>query len=236
MSADLKIAKLIRNSISKDQLIDIADEITANRKLAGSHALEMGLRRSGAARIAGLATYEMNVQKLADLTNAHGGQVLEGGCIPGTALRIHKLMQQYGPVLVVLASAVAPGTLPSDNITHRNGATINYRFGSSDQLPGLEGELPEEELICVMILIVRDSENIKKIDHIAIGVIEGDFSAFAFYQELDEFLSSYGESDSDTTPSSSGTDFGISLKDDAAPFAGDEAHSAKSGEEESGDA
>ena len=55
-------------------------------------------------------------------------------------------------------------------------------------------ELPEEEVVYAILMTVRDRENVEKIDHIALGVLEHDFSGFLFYREFDSFLGGYAHS------------------------------------------
>lgn len=221
-----KIADLIRADVPRDVLIDLADAARASRKLAGEHALGMGLAGKSANRIAGMAAHELMELRLCELTEAAGGLVLEGGCFPGTTLRSYQSLCRYGRVLIGKASISEIGALPNPNMTRANGAKLNVPYGSQTYLEGLEPQAPTEDVVYMLLLTCRDRNDVKSLAEVAIGVLEPDCSGFVMYQKVDRFLGSYDAAPVVRDPSGdrprSATPAGLSLKPIAAPFVGGE--------------
>jgi hypothetical protein len=218
------VAQIIRQDVSKDHLIDLADEARACRKIAAEHALYMGLTGKSANRITGMATYELMEKRLYELTESVGGFPLEAGCFPGTTLRNYQTLGRHGRVLIGRASMSEIGALPSANLTRTHGAMLNSSYGTQPYLDGL-APASTEELLYVLLLTCRDSRSVKDLAEVAIGVLEPDFSGFIMYETIDRFLGGYGAIPDPATPRGpdDAQSLGLSLKPKVQPFIGGEA-------------
>lgn len=227
MAAD-KVTRMIREDVTKDQLIDVADMLRSTRKIAGDHAGAMGLEGRSALRIAGFGAYEIQTKRFPELTLLQGGIVIEGENFPGTELRSFQPISRYGRVLFGKASIPDPGGLPTQNVTRGNGAKVNVRHGTAEFLPGLAPPAPTEDVVYVLLLTCRDRNDPAKYQHVAIAALEPDFSGFIFYQTLDAFIAGYGEEEASTAGAGAPAaparaPLGLELKKGVAPFQGSEA-------------
>lgn len=227
MAADT-VKQILREDVTKDQLIDVADLLRSTRKTAGEHAGAMGLAGRAALRIAGFSAYEIQTKMLPELTLLQGGIVIEGENFPGTELRSFQPICRYGRVLFGKASIPDPGELPTQNVTRGNGAKVNVRHGTAEFLPGLAPPAPTEDVIYALLLTCRDRNDPAKYLHVAIAVLEPDFSGFIFYESLDGFIAGYGEGKAGgvthgATTGPAPTPLGLELKKGVAPFQGSEA-------------
>lgn len=222
MSAET-IKRIIRECVSRDNLIDAADALRATRKTAGDHSLAMGLTGREASQIAGFSAYAIQNKRLPELTLSNGGIVIEGGTFPGTELRTYQPIHRFRRVLIGVASISDPGETPSRNITRTNGAKVNVLYGSASFLPGLEPNPPTEDVIYVLLLTCRDRNDPTKYVETAIAALEPDSSDFIFYEPLDQFILGYGEKEATRPPDHGAlTPLGLELKKGVAPFQGSE--------------
>jgi len=186
----------------------------------------MGLAGRFALQIAGFGAYAIQNKRLPDLTLLQGGHVIEGQNFPGTELRSYQPICRYGRVLVGKASIQDPGELPSQNITRANGATVNVKHGSTACFPGFGPKPPVEDVIYALLLTCRDRNDPERYTHVAIAVLEPDFSGFIFYESLDTFIAGYGdageENSGNTGAVAAGPLPGLALKKGVVPFQGTE--------------
>jgi len=225
MSAD-DVKRIIREDVTKSQLIDIADTLRSTRKTAGQHASAMGLAGRSASRIAGFGAYELQNIHLPALTIAHGGTVIDGENFPGTELRTYQPISQFGRTLIGKASIPDPGELPTQNLTRANGAKVNVKYATTGYLFGCEPAAPTEDVIYVLLLTCRDRHDPEAYAEVAIAALEPDFSGYIFYELLDAFVAGYADGSAESTGDVPATpiapDFGLALRKGVSLFQGSE--------------
>lgn len=240
MSAE-NIPALIRVNVSKDQMIDLASLFPECRRDAAKAVEVTPLVGKARARVVGYASHEITEQRLAEVIQLHEGRVIEGQAFPGTKLRNYQVLGVYGRVLIGKASIVEAGALPTRNLTRSNGAKFNRSFSKKADIPGLFVPPPDGGFLYVTFLTCRDRYDMGKFHEIAVTVIESDFSGFAFYEEIDAFIASYGEGSGDAlTPSAPAPDgpqpLSIELRKDVKPFIGGEVRVSQNESDGNGDA
>lgn len=225
MSAD-DVKRIIREDVTKSQLIDIADTLRSTRKTAGQHACAMGLEGRSASRIAGFGAYELQNKLLPELAVAQGGIVINGENFPGTELRTYQPISRFGRILIGKASIPDPGELPTQNLTRKNGAKVNVKHATTGYLFGCEPVGSTEDVIYVLLLTCRDRNDPESYEEVAIAVLEPDFSGYICYDTLDAFIAGYGTTESGVGPGApaapAAAALGLTLKKGVAPFHGSE--------------
>lgn len=181
----------LRLVLSKDLILDLDDRLQAE----ANKAFEMirdrsGLSKKRARELEGQARFRMMEEGFESVCRLHGGALLDGGVIPLTRLKVFQPFMRFqhdGSGLILgLAAMAEPRKVPNKNLSRVAGVSLNYRV--SPRLD-MDGTGPQHGDIFVMFLVARDRERAGKIEEIAIGVVDSGYSAFLFYQTLDQFVS-----------------------------------------------
>jgi hypothetical protein len=181
----------LRAGLPKDLMIDLEDQLRADAFKAHEVIRDgfEGLTALRARGLEGQARFRICEQGFEDVCKLHGGQLLEGGIIPRTELKIFQPFMRFEDdgqgIILALASMPASGLLPSKNKSRAAGVAIN--FDLSLRL-NFDGSGPKIGDIFVVLLVARDRERAGKIEEIALGVIETNFESFLFYEPLEVFL------------------------------------------------
>src|SRR5690606_23384001 len=94
-----------------------------------------------------------------------------------------------GGVILGLAAMPDRRLLPGKNKSRLAGVKLNYYL-----TPRLDFDAggPKVGDIFVLLLVSRDKDKSGLLDEIAIGVVNSKYSAFLFYEPLDQFLRDVG--------------------------------------------
>lgn len=185
----------LRLALKKELVLDIEDRDRAEALKAHEMVRDRsGLDPKRARELEGQARFRMMEHGFEEVCALHGGQLLEGGVIPGTDLKVFQPFMRFegegGGVILGLAAMPDRRSIPSKNRSRLAGVSLNYYL--SPRLD-LDGKGPKVGDVFALLLVSRHKEKAGLIDEIAIGVIDSEYSTFLFYEPLDQFLSDLGE-------------------------------------------
>ena len=181
--------------LHKNLLLDLEDRVKAE----AVKAFEMirdhsGLDKKRAREAEGQARFRMMEQGFEDVCAFHGGNLLEGGIIPRTELKVFQPFMRFEVsgkgIILGLAATPEPNALPLKNKSRLAGVSLNYDL--SPRLD-LDGKGPKIGDIFALLLVSRHREKAGQIEEIAIGVIDSKYESFLYYEPLDKFLSGHGD-------------------------------------------
>jgi hypothetical protein len=190
----IDIRRTILDVVPRDLLIDLEDRLRSEALKAFKvvkQELPLNAKRSREAE--GQIRFRLQEQGYEEVVQLHGGQLLAGGILLNTQLKIFQPFARFaGPsVGVVLGFATMPERrkIPQKNMSRAAGVRLNVNLQ-----PSLfaDAKSPQPTDIFVLFLTARDRERGGMIEEIAIGVIGSNYEDFIFYESLDSFLSGYG--------------------------------------------
>lgn len=194
----LDIRRALLDALPKDLLLDLEDRLRAEAIKAHDvvqRELALSAKRSREAE--GQIRFRLQEQGYEEVVELHGGQLLVGGVMLGTDLKVFQPFARFvgNEVGVILGFATMPERrkVPAKNLSRAAGVTLNVKLQ-----PGL---FPDEMSlqptdIFALFLTARDRERAGMIEEIAIGVIGSDYKDFIFYESLESFLGGYGSASS----------------------------------------
>jgi hypothetical protein len=184
--------------LNRELILDLDDRLRA----AALKAFEMvrdgsGLDKKRSRELEGQARFRMMEQGFEEVCQLHGGRALESGIIPNTDLKIFQPFMRFenaeDGVILGLAAAQEPGSMPLKNKSRLAGVSINYHL--SPRLD-LDGSGPKVGDIFAMLLFARHRENAGKLQELAVGVVDANYGSLLFYEPFEEFA--VGERESRT--------------------------------------
>lgn len=180
---------LIAKNISREMLIDLADEFTS--RTATAHQIvaagtDLDPRRRN--RATGILRFHMNEKGFEDVALLHGGVPLINGQLPDIELAVYQPYKQFGDVLLGFATTAEPGVAPSRNKSRENAAQLNFDFS-----PNLGMEAVKSNTVFALLVLCRDYADPGKIAEIGVAVLSSDCSHFVFYERLEVFFARYAE-------------------------------------------
>jgi hypothetical protein len=189
-------------SIFNSLLIDLEDRLRAEALQAHSSIRDnFKLSHKRTRELEGQARFRMMEQGFEDVCGLHGGQLLQGGIVPLTDMKVFQPFMRFehgGKGFILgLAAMSEPHSLPSKNMSRRAGVTLNYHL--SPRLD-LEDGGPKIGDIFIMLLVARDRVSAGKIEEIALGVIDSQYENYLFYERLEKYLEGYADDPVDPTP------------------------------------
>lgn len=158
----------------------------------------------------GQARFRLMEKGFQDACELHGGRAIAGGLLPGTDLRFYQPFIRFAgePEGVVLGLASMPmrRELPQKNQSRLTGVSLNCAL--TPRL-ALDPSDPQPGDVFALFLVARDPARAGKIDEMAIGVIDGRYKTYLFYQPIETFIAHYVSpappalppADPETTPS-----------------------------------
>jgi hypothetical protein len=225
----------LRAVLIRDLIIDLEDRLRADAFKAHEVIRDgfEGLTPLRARGLEGQARFRICEQGFEDVCALHGGQLLEGGLIPRTDLKVHQPFMRFEQdgqgVILALASMPATGLLPVKNKSRLAGVNINYDLSLRLDFDGAGPKLGD---IFAVLLMARDRERAGKIEELAVGVIESSYENYLYYESLEDFLAGAAEPPAvDPTPTPEVPAPQVTLKKTVTPFVPPEAPSADDEEE-----
>ncbi|MBZ9698983.1 MULTISPECIES: hypothetical protein [unclassified Mesorhizobium] len=231
MSTSVK-AKLV-SALPKDLLLSLEDSLRAEalkaHEIIRDHSGLKDKRRARGGE--GQLRFRMMEERFEEVCQSYGGQLLEGGVIPATDLKVFQPFVRFEVqgqgIIFGLAAMPEPKAIPSKNKSRIAGVSLNYYL--TPRL-GLDAAGPKIGDIFVLLLVSRHRERVGQIEEIAIGIIDSKYENLLFYEPLDKFLTDYTERPRPAPPLSSSPQ--VKLKRGVAPFVPPEA--PPSGKKETG--
>ncbi len=175
--------------LNRELILDLDDCLPA----AALKAFEMvrdgsGLDKKRSRELEGQARFRMMEQGFEEVCQLHGGKALDSGILPDTDLKIFQPFMRFKNdgkgVILGLAAAPEPGSLPLKNKSRLAAVSLNYhltpRFDFDDSGPQV-GD------IFAMLLFARDREKAGKIKELAVGVVDASYTSFLFHESFEEF-------------------------------------------------
>jgi len=213
----------LHSVLNRGLLLDLEDRERAEALKAFEMVRDgSGLQGKRARELEGQARFRMMEKGFEEVCALHGGQLLDGGVLPVTDLKVFQPFMRFegegGGVILGLAAMRDRRLLPGKNKSRLAGAKLNYYL-----TPRLDFDAsgPKVGDIFVLLLVSRDKDKSGLLDEIAIGVVNSEYSAFLFYEPLDQFLRDAGGATAPGTSPSPVTPpevTGITLKKKAIPF------------------
>jgi hypothetical protein len=232
------IKKRLKAAIRKDLVVDLDDRLRAE----ALKAFEMVRDRAGldpkrSRELEGQARFRMMEQAFQQVCELHGGELLDGGVIPATELKVFQPFMRFEinkhGVIMGLAAMPDRKVIPTKNKSRVAGVSLNYHL--SPRLD-LDGSGPKIGDIFALFLVCRDHAKSGKIEEIAIGVVNSKYESFLFYEPLAEFLSGHADIPKRTPKAEKGAPAfrpsTVSLKKNVTPFIPPEL--PKTGDDEQG--
>jgi hypothetical protein len=223
MSLDLK--SFLRQLLTKNLILDLEDRLKAEAVKAFEMIRDRsGLSKKRARELEGQARFRMMEEGFEAVCQLHGGALLNGGVLPTTELKVFQPFMRFerdGKGLILgLAAMAEPRKVPNKNLSRAAAVSLNYhlspRFAFDDKGPKL-GD------IFVMFLVARDRERAGKVEEIAVGVVDSGYSAFLFYEPLDQFLAGVEDGSGHVPPAGEKPAPNVRLKPVPTPFTPPEA-------------
>jgi hypothetical protein len=189
----IDVRRAILDALPKDLLLDLEDRMRAEAVKAHEvvqREFPLNAKRSREAE--GQVRFRLQEQGYEEVVQLHGGNLLVGGVMLGTNLKVFQPFARFNGlhVGIILGFASMPERrkIPPKNISRAAGVTLNVSLQ-----PDLfvDEKSPKPTDVFVLFLTARDRERAGMIEEIAIGVIGSDYKDFVFYESLDSFLSGY---------------------------------------------
>lgn len=230
------IKSRLRGTLHRELLLDLADRLRAE----ALKAFEMVRDRSGlepkrARELEGQARFRMMEQGFEEVCALHGGQLLEGGVIPATDFKVFQPFMRFegdgSGIIFGLATMPDRHLVPGKNRSRLAGVTLNYYLEPRLDLDGRGRKIGD---IFVLLLVSRDKEKAGLLDEIAIGVVNAEYSAFLFYESLEQFLSGHRDATAPVSPAPplpAPAPTGVTLRKNVRPFVPPEAPKRDDSEE-----
>jgi len=186
----LSVKRLLRGAITRELSLDLEDRLKAE----AAKAFEMVRERSGldkkrARELEGQARFRMMEQGFEEVCAKHGGDLLEGGIVPRSDLKVFQPFMRFETknrgVILGLASMPEPNSVPAKNKSRLAAVSLNYDL--SPRLD-LDGKGPKIGDVFALLLVSRDRSKAGRIEEIALGIINAEYTAFLFYEPLEVFL------------------------------------------------
>jgi hypothetical protein len=153
-----------------------------------------GLDKKRARELEGQARFRMMERGFEEVCELHGGQLLDGGVIPRTELKVFQPFMRFvvdsKGIILGLAAMPEPKTVPVKNKSRLAGVSLNYDL--SPRLD-LDGSGPKIGDVFAMLLISRHREKAGQIEEIAIGMVDSKYESYLFYESFGNFLSGHGD-------------------------------------------
>ncbi|GJE40251.1 hypothetical protein [Methylobacterium persicinum] len=190
--ADELIPRLT-SALPRDLLLDLLDMSTA-RALQAHEVIRdhTDLKGKNARGAEGQVRFRLMEKGFQDVCELHGGIALAGGLLPGTELNFYQPFMRFegdrGGVVLALASMPGRRELPTKNQSRASGVTLNYHL--TPRLC-LDASDPKPGDIFVLLLVARDPARSGKVDEIAIGAIDSNYSTYLFYETVEAFMANY---------------------------------------------
>lgn len=191
----MDIRRTILDTVPKELWIDLEDRHRADAFKAHEVVetkLPLNSKRSREAE--GQIRFRLQEQGFEEVVQLHGGQLLEGGILPGTDLRVYQPFARFQGsefgVVLGFAAMPEPRKMPPKNMSRAAGVSVNMHLQ-----PDLynDPKSPQAADIFALFLTARDRSRAGRIEEIAVGVIGSDYKDFLFYESLEDFLRGYGE-------------------------------------------
>lgn len=192
----MDLTQQIRSALPRDLIIDLLDMAVSRTREAYELIKNTDLTGRSARGLEGQARFRLMEKGFQDVCERHGGLALEGDIIPGTDLRFYQPFRRFGGdgpgVLLGLASMPAPRELPVKNRSREAGVSLNYRLTPRLPLEGDEARLrPGDVFVC--FLFARDRSQAGRVEEVAVGVIDTEYTSYVLYESFDQFLTGYVE-------------------------------------------
>ena len=218
MTAD-ELKHFITRVLPRDLILDLYDVAISRTREA--HELirdNTDLSGRGARALEGQARFRLMEKGFQDVCERHAGLPLEGDIIPGTDLRFYQPFRRFGSdgpgVLLGLASMPGPREVPVKNRSRLAGVTLNVRLTPRLALEGDEAT-PQPGDIFVLLLFARDRGQAGRVEEVAVGVIDGEYLSYLFYESVEDFLAGYATPEEPTGGDQPGL---VKLKKTRKPF------------------
>jgi len=231
------ISRRLHSVLNRDLLLDLEDRERAEALKAFEMVRDgSGLQGKRARELEGQARFRMMEKGFEEVCAQHGGQLLDGGVLPATDLKVFQPFMRFegdgGGVILGLAAMPDRRLLPGKNKSRLAGVKLNYHLA-----PRLDFDAggPKIGDIFALLLISRDKGRSGTLEEIAIGVVNSEYTAFLFYESLDEFLRGAGDATGPETsplPPTPAAVPRITLKKKVVPFVPPEANEHDEGEED----
>jgi hypothetical protein len=200
MPMDLK--KRLTSTLPRDLLLDLFD-MAAAKALKAFELIRDGadLDSKRANEAVGQIRFRMQEKGFVEICEKHGGVILVDGILPGVPAKAFQPFARFGGdrpgVILGLATMPVPHDLPAKNRSRLAGVMLNI-----DLTPSLfhDPDAPRVGDVFVCFLVARDRNSPGMIEEIAVGVIDGLYEGYLFYQSIAEFLEDYGDGEGDTDP------------------------------------
>lgn len=226
------IKRLLVSAFPRDLLLSLEDGLRAEalkaHEIVRDHSGLKDKRRARAGE--GQLRFRMMEERFEEICQGYGGQLLDGGVIPTTDLKVFQPFVRFEVkgqgVIFGMAAMPEPKTIPSKNKSRIAGVSLNYYL-----TPRLDFDTVEPKIgdIFVLLLVSRNRERAGQIEEIAIGIIDSKYENFLFYEPLDKFLSDYIEKP--VAPSLTPLSPQVKLKRGVTPFVPPEAPPAEESKE-----
>lgn len=192
----MQVTEQIRGTLPRDLIIDLLDMAVSRTREAHQLIGHTDLTGRSARGLEGQARFRLMEKGFQDVCGRHGGLALEGDVIPGTDLHFYQPFRRFGGdepgVLLGLASMPAPRELPVKNRSREAGVSLNYRLTPRLPLEGDEARIRVGDVF-VCFLFARDRSQAGRVEEVAVGVIDSEYTNFIFYEAFDQFLTGYIE-------------------------------------------
>jgi len=202
MAAELK--RRILDTLPRQLILDLLD-MAAARTLAAHKLVREHTDLTGrkARELEGQARFRLMEKGFQEVCELHGAVALVGSVIPGTDLRFFQPFMRFGSAGpgLVLGFASMPGRteIPAKNQSRLAGVSLNYHL--TPRLD-LDEKSPKPGDIFVLFLVARDPANAGKLEEVAIGVIDANYSSFLFYESVERLVAGYAEHGSGSSDAS----------------------------------
>ncbi|MDC9823987.1 hypothetical protein PRN20_09585 [Devosia sp. ZB163] len=227
----------LHSVLNRDLLLDLEDRERAEALKAFEMVRDgSGLQGKRARELEGQARFRMMEKGFEEVCALHGGQLLDGGVLPDTDLKVFQPFMRFegdgGGVILGLAAMPDRHLLPGKNKSRLAGVKLNYHLA-----PRLDFDAggPKIGDFFALLLVSRDKSRSGVLEEIAIGVVNSEYTAFLFYEPLDQFLRGAGDATAPETSPLSPTPAdvaGVTLKKKVIPFVPPEAAQQDEGEED----
>jgi hypothetical protein len=188
--------KKLTDALPKDLLIDLDDRLRAEALKAFEMVRDRsGLDKKRSRELEGQARFRMMEQSFENVCAKAGGQLLEGGLIPGTDLKVFQPFMRFAGrgsdgtgVILGLATMPDAKSIPTKNRSRVAGVSLNYHLS-----PRLDFDSAGPKIgdIFALFLVARDKSRGGKIEEVAVGVVSSDYQTLLFYEPLPTFLAGY---------------------------------------------
>ncbi|MFU1607891.1 hypothetical protein ACM25O_16185 [Sulfitobacter pontiacus] len=215
-------------------LIDLEDRCRAEAlkafEMVRDHA---GLDKKRGRELEGQARFRMMEKGFQEVCEVHGGELLTGGLIPNTNLKVFQPFMRFEHegkgVILGLAAMPEPSGLPIKNKSRLAGVTLNYHLQPNLDLDGVGAQVGD---VFIVFLISKDRERAGRLEEIAIGVISAAYDQFLCYEPLENYLGDQEVVTDGAAPTSAAADVpAVRLKASIRPFVPPEAPKETEAEE-----